>query len=317
MQIRNFTIIFLFLSLAVSGQDVITFEDQVSRIDTFKNGQAGEGDFQIGPLLFPNEYDFDNDFWSGQWAMSSSTNDSVPNFLNLYGCIAGQGAAGSSVYAVAQEPIYGNPLNITSSSPIMPQKVQITNTTYAYNVIKDGNQFSKAFGGPSGDDPDYFYIQWNGYLDGELQGSNKFYLADYRFSNNSEDYIIEQWTEFDLSALGVVDSIQIDFYSTDTGDFGINTPLFFAIDNFEFEQSSSLDQIQVDEILVYPNPTQERIFWKDGKQKHDINIYDLTGKLMTTATHARSIDIGHLQKGVYLLEWRSGNKIGLEKIVKE
>jgi hypothetical protein len=56
-------------------------------------------------------------------------------------------------------------------------------------------------------------------------------LADYRFLDNSQDFILDEWVFLNLSGLGVVSELQFSFQSSDVGDFGINTPQYFAIDN--------------------------------------------------------------------------------------
>ena len=60
-----------------------------------------------------------------------------------------------------------------------------------------------------------------------------FYLADYRFADNSEDYIVKDWTFVSLEALGDVDSLLFSLTSTDNDSmFGMNTPAYFCMDNF-------------------------------------------------------------------------------------
>ena len=58
-----------------------------------------------------------------------------------------------------------------------------------------------------------------------------FYLADYRFSDNSKDYIVKDWTFVDLSSLGAVTKLQFALSSSDTGQFGMNTPAYMAMDS--------------------------------------------------------------------------------------
>jgi hypothetical protein len=60
----------------------------------------------------------------------------------------------------------------------------------------------------------------------------EFYLADFRFADNSQDYILDSWGFVDLSALGTVDFLEFDLSSSDNGAFGMNTPGYFALDNF-------------------------------------------------------------------------------------
>jgi hypothetical protein len=63
-----------------------------------------------------------------------------------------------------------------------------------------------------------------------VTGTVEFYLADFRFSNNSLDYIVDQWTEVDLNRLGSAASIRLTFSGSDVGAFGLNTPAYVALD---------------------------------------------------------------------------------------
>ena len=59
-----------------------------------------------------------------------------------------------------------------------------------------------------------------------------FYLADYRFTDNSQDYIVDDWRFVDFSALGIVDEIRFSMTSSDNNQYGPLTPTYFAMDNF-------------------------------------------------------------------------------------
>ncbi len=113
-----------------------------------------------------------------------------------------------------------------------PQSILVTNTVYPYFSMLNGDQFARKFGGDSGDDPDYFLLTITG-LDGNNQpvGALEFYLADYRFENNSLDYLVDTWTEVDLSPLNGAAALSFGLTSSDVGEFGMNTPAYFAIDN--------------------------------------------------------------------------------------
>jgi hypothetical protein len=61
------------------------------------------------------------------------------------------------------------------------------------------------------------------------------YLADYREGSR----VLDDWTWVDLSALGSnVKRIEFDMASTDSGDFGMNTPAYFAIDNLVYRTAT-------------------------------------------------------------------------------
>jgi hypothetical protein len=79
-----------------------------------------------------------------------------------------------------------------------------------------------------------------------------FYLADYRFEDNAEDYIVKTWEWFDLSSLGRADSLMCTLGSSDTGMFGMNTPAYFCVDNLTIKTTG-----YIAEVLEYtPAPGQ-------------------------------------------------------------
>jgi hypothetical protein len=100
----------------------------------------------------------------------------------------------------------------------------------------NGDQFAKKFGGASGDDPDFFLLTITG-LDASNQsvGSVDFYLADYRSSDNSLDYIVDTWESVDLSGLEGATRLSFAVTSSDIGQFGLNTPAYVALDNLVLE----------------------------------------------------------------------------------
>ena len=88
------------------------------------------------------------------------------------------------------------------------------------------------FGGPSGDDPDFFMLTITGLdMQGQSVGSVDFYLADYRFEDNGLDVLVDSWTEVDLTSLDGAVQLSFALDSSDVGAFGMNTPAYFAIDN--------------------------------------------------------------------------------------
>jgi hypothetical protein len=111
---------------------------------------------------------------------------------------------------------------------------QVTNTTYAALTMQDGLVTSfgntEPFGGPSGTDPDFFKLSVFGVgSDGQALGTEvEFFLSDYR---SEDDYIIGDWQELDLTPLAGARSLHFNLSSSDVGDFGMNTPAYFALDD--------------------------------------------------------------------------------------
>ncbi len=109
--------------------------------------------------------------------------------------------------------------------------LMVTNTTYAALSMRDGDSFAKKFGGADGNDPDFLLLTITGKNSaGAAIGTVEFYLADYRFADNSLDYIVDDWIQVDLSPIAHARSLEFAVSSSDVGPFGINTPAFFAVD---------------------------------------------------------------------------------------
>ena len=185
------------------------------------DGAGGTGNFQY-------------DYWSG-WAYSKDTDTTTSGPGNQYSAIAGSGARRSSNYGIS----FGDTsITFGSSFDFTGRGFDVTNTTYAHNSMRDGDGFAKEFGDdPSTtgvtetDQPDFFRLTAEGFLSGSSTGTVEFYLADYRFANDVDDYILDNWAFVDLTTLGTVDTLSFGLDSTDNSFGFMNTPDYFAIDN--------------------------------------------------------------------------------------
>ncbi|MBA3665608.1 MAG: DUF4465 domain-containing protein [Bacteroidetes bacterium] len=258
-------------------------------------------------------------YWSGGFSYTNKNDTTNGNFNNVYNCRAFKGYNNSAKYATGQD--HGI---IAMKAPY--DKVDgfyITNTNYAYKSMKFGDSFAKKFGGATGNDPDWFKITLKGFLNGAMKSdSATFYLADYRFANNSSDYIVENWQWFNTAILGEVDSVKVFMYSSDVGQFGINTPLFFSMDDLTIsnayvgiaENTNTLD------IQLYPNPTNGVVFFQNQtNQTMTITVTDISGKIIareTSASVQKNIDLSALDNGIYFAEISIGQSKVTKKLIK-
>ncbi len=203
-----------------------TFDDLGMAPNSFLNGSTLAGGYTSGGVFFENDYTAAYDVFSG-FAASTTTNTTTPGYGNQFSNITGAGAGGSSGFGLA---FLGG--RIVLPEPQVVQGASFTNTTYAALSMRDGDFFSKKFGGPSGSDPDYFRLLVEGIdAGGSSTGTVELMLADFRFSDDSLDSILDAWVFLDLSGLGAVRELHFGFESSDVGAFGINTPTYFAIDD--------------------------------------------------------------------------------------
>ena len=165
--------------------------------------------------------------WSG-WTYSNQTDTTTPGFENQFSAYAGSGAGGSANYALAY---LGAPV-IRFDAPTEVVSADVGNTTYAALSMLQGDSFAKKFGGDSGNDADFLKLTFIGVNAADQEtGRVDFYLADYRFADNSLDYVVGNWASVNLSSLGTVSALKFELSSSDNGSFGMNTPAYFAIDN--------------------------------------------------------------------------------------
>lgn len=190
--------------------------------------------FTSGDATFNHTFDdYGGGCCSANWVYSNRTDTTTPGPANQFSSYAGGGAQGSDNYGLAFVDSYSgiNP-TVSFGGPVTASGAYFTNTTYTALSMLEGDGFGKKFGGASGNDADWFKLVIEGWdASNVLTGSVDFYLADYRFADNSLDYIVKDWTYVDLSGLGTVNRLSFSLTSSDTGQFGMNTPAYFAMDS--------------------------------------------------------------------------------------
>jgi hypothetical protein len=234
-----FFLIFLFAAVPVVAQ-ISDIEDLDLAPESFWNGSDGSGGFSSDGVHYNNLYD-DTDpafpYWEG-FAFSNVTDNTTSGVGNQYSAISGGGASGSSNYVVGYMGFMGTMPTITIPADGNLSGIYVTNNTYAYFNMKDGdpNGFAKKFGGPSGMDPDWFLLTITAKdADGSTIDTVEFYLADFRFADSSEDYIVSDWTWVDLTGVSDARILEFALTSFDTDPtWGMNTPAYFALDEFEW-----------------------------------------------------------------------------------
>jgi hypothetical protein len=229
------------LALAsASAQAAVTGFDDLSLAPNSHYHPGASTPFTSGGVSFNHDYNADYDSWTG-WVYSNETDTTTTGYENQYSVYGSGGQGGSSNFGISYigiDYLSGSYKTIandaTLATPSTVVGAYFNNTTYAALSMKFGDDFTKPFGGDSGNVADFFKLIISGYdASGHKTGSVDFYLADYRFADNSLDYIVDAWTYVDLSSLGTVSRLSFDVDSSSKGDYGINTPAYFAIDKLQ------------------------------------------------------------------------------------
>lgn len=303
-KITLFGTLILGLNFAYS-QSTVDFESISLSPETYDNGSSGAGDFVIGDLTFTNAYNSSWGTWNG-FAISNTTDVTTFDYSNQYSAAVGSGVNGSANYAVHFPS--GSIVNTGSTGII---GFEITNTALAKLSMLNGDSFAKQFGSPNdangnpdGTNGEDFLRVW--IICSDATASNKdsllYYLADYRFSDDAQDYIVDTWEHIDLSTFGFdVKSVDFRFESSDVGQWGINTPTYLAIDNVQTSAQLAVAELN-DGISVYPNPVEDKI-QISGVDKGRYSILDQQGRIVVDGTvdSIASFSFRELPVGVYTL----------------
>ncbi len=335
---RRFTLLCSALTLmAVSSkaQTVATFETlSLATADTYYVNYSAPGldiGFNNGLAHFPCVYDTSyGGYWDHGFAFSNKTDTATSGYTNGYSAKYGAGFGGSAKYAVA----YGSYNIVNLVNPAIGDSVQgvyVTNNTYAYNSMRDGDGYAKKFGDTTGTGittgqgtaPDWYKVTIRAYSGGVLKSDSvDFYLADFRPAGTANDSIIKGWHWVNLLPLGGVDSLSFTLSSSDNGSFGMNTPAYFCIDNFTTNKSFlSVPQVQAVAAKAYPNPATHTLYvdLTDDNMKQLV-VIDANGSVVSSAAiDAKHIEINTaaLATGVYFLKLSGENTSAALRFVKQ
>lgn len=328
---------FLFLStmcaLTANAQTItaqtttLTFEGLPLSTNSFYK-DTNDVPFQTSTAVFQHEWVTGSfPYWSAGFSYTNVYDSITAGFTNLYGVIARKGADYSSVFVVGQN----NAIVRTKNKYTVVNGFYYTNTTYAYKSIENGDQFSRKFGDTTGtgsgttiaqgDYPDYFKLVVFGYKNGTKKtDSVEIFLADFRFSA-TQDYIVNNWRFANTKSLGSVDSLQFVLRSSDYGDFGMNTPAFYALDNFEtsVENPVGIEQAAVAQhYKAFPVPFSS-VLTIEAPSDFSIEILDIAGHIIEKQIGQESIqlELGKLSAGYYLVRISDRFGIHTKSIIKE
>ena len=318
------------MNVSVSGVEVqivvgtATFDDVALNGSGIWTGENENNEMFSGGWLFTNTYWPEYSAWGG-FTASNHTDMTQTGLSAQYTAATGAGYDGSTQYGVAYVMGYGVPTDIYAADgqEHTVTGFYVTNNLWAYQSITEGDYSSTPFGGTSGNDPDWFKLTAIGKnTAGQTVGTAEFYLADYRFDNNEEDYVVDTWEWFDLSPLGAVHTISFELSSTKNNEYGILTPSYFCIENFNGEAPTpptppqGIDENENVAILIYPNPAHNYILVgaNNDSPVQRIDLYDITGRKVLSSTE-KEINVSTLPKGVYFVTVFIENQQIIEKII--
>ena len=213
--------------------------------------------------------------WNG-FTVSQNASDASADYLldTQWGCMAKGGISAvnsNEIYVDAERPYIvanysswetENSLSITFNDGNLYtlNGMYVTNSPYPYYTNIAGDDFANGLT----NEGDYFKVIAYGVKADNSVETAEFTLAE--FKNGSLQQVTE-WTWWDLSSLGTIKEIYFTMESSDTGQWGMNTPAYFCIDRI---MASNPVESGIEKSVVNNNTTE--IYYSAN------NIYVTTAK---------------------------------------
>ena len=217
------------------------------------------GEFLLSHLIDGEGASWGGYYWDGFCpAKGGDQEEHSSNWTTLYGgCMAGGGCVLTSdgASADASQPYlvgyysswtYEGPsnqvmfLDSEKKNAFIPVGVYVCNHPWAYYDCKKGGGAATAFA----NEGDHLQLTAVGVAADGSEKSTSINLAEF---TGGELNVLNDWTFFDLSTLGEVESVYFTMNSTDTGDWGMNTAAYFCMDKFQVKGvQSNVENINTD-----------------------------------------------------------------------
>lgn len=195
-------------------------------------GNDINGSFLSGSYQFSNSFNDQYSSWYGFAYSNRTATDFNTVTPDQYNSVVGKGYNDSENFAVAYSSGEIKVLN----KPLEGDEIRgfyITNNAYAVNTIAYAKPTDYAHKFEQGD---FLKVIFTGHHADGTDAKVEYYLADYRSSKAADHYYLDTWQWVDLRSLGKVTSIDFSFDGSDKGSFGVNTPTYFCLDNFNGER---------------------------------------------------------------------------------
>lgn len=308
--------------------DNVTFEDLINDVATTVNGVSHNtnGGF-LSQFDYYHHTPVDNYWstWSGESFETLQTNFGISEVLedgSFYAISFGFGPAPDYEAYAPNEPIAAYDANWFISTNISEWSGEGDKQTIVvvdFGTDSEGIADSYAFGVQFSEEE----ISANTVLD---IISSHFEDFDYEITENQIGTLsfnghsgvtsqISNWNLYkgqDLASWYEVENTSanitnLDWFGLSFGDRMPFTPQDAVLDTNEFKSA---------QIVVYPNPTTERLFISSNAVQQ-ITIYDITGKKIKSERYtSNGIDVSALENGTYLIQIEINNTIKTHRFIK-
>ena len=121
----------------------------------------------------------------------------------------------------------------------------------------------------------------------------------------SYDILLTEFADVDLQ-----DVFQLKF------DGGDGTPTIYLDNLYFYRAPTSVTDIHQGEFAVYPNPVRAGDLVNFSSQIRQVDVFDVTGKLIQSLVNTSSVETGGMNRGVYFMRIQSEEgEIQINKLI--
>ena len=136
-------------------------------------------------------------------------------------------------------------------------------------------------------------------------------------STDNYDGVLNSWSQQDVISGVILRAIGVNYCNGEDARQNLIDTYGWIItdDGLDCATAGVDDQNQLD-ISIYPNPTSDIVYIDGNYTQLKVVIYNVLGKEILNKSITNSIDISHLDNGVYILQLSDGVKLSTRKIIK-
>ncbi len=223
------------MEVVVQSMYKTDFEDIVFDKDSFWTNIENQESFISEQLVFESNNSYFSTNWTG-FTYSNLVGNQTEEDDEKYSAYTKPSEFESTVLGVMMFDQVGTPITVQTldQENHLFESIELCNSYYLYNSIKNGTNGSVKFGGDTGLNMDWLILSVSGFTkENTNTGTINIYLANYTFGNNRDNYILDTWGTVNLESLGKISRLEFSLHSSDTENGVMNTPPYICFDELK------------------------------------------------------------------------------------
>ena len=144
------------------------------------------------------------------------------------------------------------------------------------------------------------------------------YLADFRFEDNTQDYILKDW---EIAEIVSCDRVDFELQSSDVGQYGMNTPAYFCL-SLAQDLTNSINDQMIAHLNVYPNPVNNILNIYSEAPIQSVELIAMDGRVVANSNQRilssnYSFDVSSFVPGIYFAKVYTSNGSIISKFIKQ